>query len=96
MFKTYRTCIFFPTSILRERAIETGTASANPTYARAPVSQSGIQVGQNNLLFRSPGFAEDSTVGIQDHGVSRSDFIIVWTHTVCEDEKKTVVMGSSW
>src|ERR1044071_2607229 len=68
---------------------------ATPKAAGGIRKKPGIEVGHDHRVIRFPGFGEDASVGIEDHGVAGSDFIIIDADTIAEDEEDAVVVGAA-
>ncbi|MNW69473.1 hypothetical protein D3C74_484900 [compost metagenome] len=66
----------------------------DPATPGAERDQRQIEVGDYHLIFRRPGFRQDTTIGIEDHRVAGTHFVVITPHAVAEQNKQAIVMGT--
>src|SRR5262249_42804638 len=77
-------------------AVQLGTTCLNPQPSGRLGQQTRVQVGNHNVVPGLPGFHENASVRVEDHGIARADLVVVHANTIAEDKKEAVVMRSAW
>ncbi len=86
--------ILFPSCLLGKGTIELGPTALHPPLTTGEGEQGCIKVGNYHVIINYIAFRKDSPIGVQDHGIACTHFIVILSYPVAEDEEHSVVMGT--
>src|SRR3954464_1202318 len=73
-----------------QAAIQVRTARLHPQSASRVLDQRTVESGDYHSFLGFPDFIEDTSVRVEDHRIAGSDFIIVHSDSIGENEEQAV------
>ncbi len=93
MIEPYGPRVLLLPGSLSQRMVQLRPAGPHPTDARAARAERWIKVRDHHVVGSLPGLGQNAAVGIQNHGISGADLIVVRPDTVAENVEQAVVVG---
>ncbi|MOA70030.1 hypothetical protein D3C78_1986020 [compost metagenome] len=67
----------------------------DPAASGTERDQRQIKFRRDHLIFRRPGFRQNTAIGVEDHRIAGANFVVIAAHTIAEQNKKAIVMSAS-